>query len=181
MKEALILRRLRRKEPRGLETAMAQYTGYVSRVVWNILGQAMTAADAEEVAADVFVALWEQAGDVQPGKLKSWLAAVARNTARKKLRELDRELPLEEDMLEALDGKTPQDAIIQEEERKAVRQAVEDLGEPDREIFLRYYYYIQGVREIAREMNMNESTIKSRLKRGREKLKEMLQERGAVL
>ncbi len=180
MKEELILYRLRKKDTRGLEMAMEQYSGYVSKVVWNILQGSMSIPDAEEVAADVFVTLWERAADVQPGKLKPWLAAVARNTARHKLRNLGKELPLEEDLLEISDGSTPLEEMIREEERRVVRQAVEGLGEPERELFLRHYYYIQPIREISQEMGMKESTIKSHLHRGRLRLKAMLQEWGAV-
>jgi RNA polymerase sigma-70 factor (ECF subfamily) len=46
---------------------------------------------------------------------------------------------------------------------------------PDREIFLRHYYYYQGVSRIAEEMDMNVSTVKTHLARGRQKLKSILQ------
>ena len=55
-----------------------------------------------------------------------------------------------------------------------MRRAVEEMGEPEREIFLRYYYYAQSVREISQEMRMNESTVKTRLRRGRMRLKTTL-------
>ena len=45
-----------------------------------------SAADAEEVAADVFAALWKHAENIKPSSLKSWLGTVARNTAKNKLR-----------------------------------------------------------------------------------------------
>lgn len=106
--------------------------------------------------------------------MKAWLAAVARNKAKTKLRQMGRELPLEEDILELPDENTPATAAEQAEERKLVRRAVEEMGEPEREIFLRYYYYAQSVREISREMRMNESTVKTRLRRGRMRLKTTL-------
>ena len=52
---------------------------------------------------------------------------------------------------------------------------MDGLGEPDREIFLRYYYYEQKIAEIADEMAMNAGTVKSRLRRGREKLRQTLE------
>ena len=48
----------------------------------------------------------------------------------------------------------------------------------DREIFLRHYYYAQTVKEVALQMGMKESTVKTRLKRGRVKLKETLMREG---
>ena len=55
--------------------------------------------DAEEVVSDAFLALWEHAGQVEPGKLRPWLGRVVRNKALNRLRALGGELPLEEDWL----------------------------------------------------------------------------------
>lgn len=174
MREETILRKIRAGEPEGLEALMNRYIPYVSAIVWNILRSSMTPEDAEEVVSDVFLAAWNQASEVKSGSLKAWLAAVARNKAKTKLRQMGRELPLEEDILELPDENTPAIAAEQAEERKLVRRAVEEMGEPEREIFLRYYYYAQSVREISQEMRMNESTVKTRLRRGRMRLKTTL-------
>ena len=55
-----------------------------------------------------------------------------------------------------------------------VREAVDTLGDPDREVFLRHYFHAQTVQEISRVMSMNESTVKTKLRRGRGRLKELL-------
>ena len=44
----------------------------------------------------------------------------------------------------------------------------------DREIFLRFYYYYEKIAQIAAAMELTESAVKSRLSRGREKLKSRL-------
>ena len=44
----------------------------------------------------------------------------------------------------------------------------------DREIFLRYYYYLQTTDQIAETMGIPPSTVRSRLSRGRKTLKETL-------
>lgn len=167
MTEAKALKKLRSKDPDGLRWLMSRYVPYVSAVVWNILRYAMTAEDAEEVVSDVFLAAWNQAEDLQNGKVKSWLGAVARNKAKNKLRELDMTLPLEEDILEL-----PDRSLDRSDERQLVRQAVDSLSPKDREIFLRHYYYGQQISEISEIMGMKEATVKTRLHRGRQKLKE---------
>lgn len=48
---------IRQGDSTGLSALIERYTGYVSTIVWNIFSGAMTAQDAEEVTADVFVAL----------------------------------------------------------------------------------------------------------------------------
>lgn len=50
------------------------------------------------------------------------------------------------------------------------------MPEPDREIFLRHYYYCQGVADIALALDMNANTVKTRLRRGRERLRKELAE-----
>lgn len=174
MREEAILRKMRSGDPSGLEALMDRYIPYVSTVCWNILRGSMTPQDAEEVVSDVFLAAWNQAGDIKPGAAKAWLGAVARNKARTKLRQVNKELPLAEDILEIPDENTPVTAAERAEERKLVRKAVDQLGEPDREIFLRHYYYAQTVNEISQVMRLNESTVKTKLRRGRMRLRTIL-------
>lgn len=93
---------------------------------------------------------------------------------KNKLRRMGRDLPLEEDVLELSDDDSPEDSMARNEEAALVRQAVESLPEPDREVFLRHYYYAQTISEISTHMDLNESTIKTKLRRGRAQLKKLL-------
>ena len=168
-----MLRDLRRGSSEMLEQAVEQYAPYVSAVVRNIIGSVLPEVDVEEAAAEVFVTLWQKAEEVRPGSLRPWLGGVARNKALQKLRGLGREVPLEEDLLE-LPAAGPETEVERRERDCAVRRAVLAMAEPDREIFLRHYYHCQPVAKIARELDMPENTVKSRLRRGREKLKNTL-------
>ena len=174
MREESILRKLRARDPAGLEGLMARYLPYVSAVVWGVLRGAMTAEDGEEVASDVFLAAWEQPEDLQAGRVKAWLGAVARNKAKNKLRQAGRTLPLEEDALDLPGSDDPAGALERAEERELVRRAVDSLPPQDREIFLRRYYYAQSVKEVAAAVGMGEAAVQTRLHRGRNKLKELL-------
>ena len=180
MNDGAILRGLRSGNPAALEKLMDKYIPYVSAIVWNFLRSSMTKEDAEEVVSDVFLAAWNQAKDIQPQALKPWLGAVARNKARQKLRSAGFDLPLEEEVLEIPEGDTPEERLTRTEEARLVREALDHLGQPDREIFLRHYWYAQTVAEIGAQLHLNESTIKTKLRRGRQRLKEILQKWGAV-
>lgn len=174
MREETILRKMRSGDPAGLEALMDRYLPYVSAVVWNILRGSMSPEDGEETASDVFLAAWKQAGELQPGRVKAWLGAVARHKAKNKLRQAGRTLPLEDDVLDIPGPGDPAGELERAEERAMVRRAVFSLPEPDQEIFLRHYYYAQSVKEIAAVLSLNESTVKTKLRRGRFKLKELL-------
>ena len=122
----------------------------------------------EEVAADVFWAAWQERKKLQPGRLKGWLSVTARNRALNLLAE---------DIL-VLSGDGPQQELEAREAAGLVRTALSTLEREDRELFVRRYYYGQTVARAAEEMGMNLSTAKSRLRRGRERLKEALRKAG---
>lgn len=52
------------------------------------------------------------------------------------------------------------------------------LPERESEMLARYYFYGESTPEIARKMNLSESTVRSALSRTRTKLKEYLMKRG---
>ena len=175
MNDAKALRALQKGSEDALAWIMDRYSAYVYTVAFHIVGQSMSSADAEEVAADVFAALWKHAETIKPSSLKSWLGTVARNTAKNKLRTAGETLPLEDDIL-ILERDSAEEEILRQEQDRLVREAVLAMPYPDREIFLRHYYYGQKLETIAREMDLNLSTVKTRLRRGREKLRTVLEQ-----
>ena len=129
------------------------------------------------MAADVFWAAWQERKKLQPGRLKGWLSVTARNRALNLLRSRRETVPLAEDIL-VLSGDGPQQELEAREAAGLVRTALSTLEREDRELFVRRYYYGQTVARAAEEMGMNLSTAKSRLRRGRERLKEALRKAG---
>lgn len=174
MMEGKILRLIKKHDSSGLEALMNAYIPYVSAIVWNILRGSMSPEDGEEVVSDVFLAAWNQADDLQSGKVKAWLGTVARNKAKNKLRQIGQTISLEDDILELPDLETPANQLQRNEENALLHKAIDTLPPSDREIFLRYYYYYQTVEEISSAMDLNLSTVKTRLRRGRIKLRDVL-------
>ena len=152
-----------------------RYTPYVTTLISNIIGETMTRADIEEVAADVFFVFWRNSHKVKFHSVRGYLGAVARNLAKNKLRELGKNRILEDDTL-ILEVPSPEGEVAQKELAAAVRQCVNRLPMPEREIFLRYYFYYQTVEQISDEMGINLSTIKTKMRRGRSRLKAQLKE-----
>lgn len=161
----------------GSQDALAwfiqRYGAYVSTIIHNIIGQRMSNADVEEVASDVFLALWNNAGKILPNAARSWLATVARNTARSRLRRASDTLPLDEEAV-IVDDRTPEATLERREQAVRVRMALLSLNPVDREVFLRFYYYYQKTADIAADMGLNESTVRTKLNRGRAKLRDSL-------
>ena len=65
---------------------------------------------------------------------------------------------------------------VAEQSRRKVLEAVEELGEPDRTLFFRYYYEEASLKETALELGLSQTAAKQRLFRGRKALKAALQE-----
>ena len=104
------------------------------------------------------------------------LGAVARKQTAEAMRKKNVYLPLEDDALITLDRLWEQ--MVEKERCEALAQALAALPEEDREIFYRFYDLSQTTAQIADELHMNASTVRSRLLRGREALRKTLTKGG---
>lgn len=168
---------IRRKRRGALEKMIDLYTPYVGTVVYHAIGSALSKEDMEEVISDTFVALWRSADkfDSQKGSLRTYLATIAHNLAKNKFSMQHFNEELNENIVAA--HSEPYTRVEQDEERAAMIQAINELGEPDSEIFMRYYYYDEKISHIAKRMDLSANTVKTKLARGRGKLKGILQRR----
>ena len=176
--EKKLIARLRAHSYGALEKLIELYTPYVSVIVYNVIGTAMSREDAEEVVSDVFLSLWRPAGapDANKGTLRAYLAATARNAAKNKLRRTVIHDPIDDADVGTC-GDISED-VEKREERAVIIDIIKSLGEPDSEIFIRYYYYDEKISKIAAATGLHTANVKTRLSRGRKKIKEILVERG---
>ena len=169
--EAKLLMRLKNKKRNSIEEAVEGYTPYLSTVLYNMVGNRLPKEDIEEIVSDVFVTLWKNAEYIDSGKgtIRSYIAAVARNFALKRLNK-------KMDCTCLDDIEIPDETSATEEKltENIVWDAVMSLGEPDNEIFVRYYKFGEKLKDISRVMGLNISTIKTKLLRGKRKLKKIL-------
>lgn len=175
--EEQFLHSLKKRRHGSLEKIIDMYTPYVSVVVYNVIGAVMTKEDIEEVVSDAFLSLWRNASalDAEKGCIRSYLAATARNLAKNKLRRA----AMHEEINDNIVSEYSEGDIERHEERMVLIDLIASLGEPDSEIFLRYYFYGEKISRIAAVTGLCSSTVKSRLSRGRRKLRVMLEEKEA--
>ncbi len=177
--EKAALDRMRQRDEAGLEWFIRRYTAYVSAIVWNLGGHAMTAQDAEEITADVFLTLWQYCENPTAEKAKGYLGAIARTRTLNRLKRAGLSQSLEYDELTLTAAENPERAVLEREARQAVREAVEAMGPPDREIFIRHYYYGETSAAIGDALGLTAANVRKRLERGREALRQRL-EKGAI-
>ena len=141
-------------------------------------------AAAEDVVQEVFLRVWERAGQWRgEGEVRAWLMRIATNAALTHLRKVrrQREQRLELSVQEAEEeGLAPEwllevaagpDALLESaEERRLVRRLVDDLSEEKREAIRLFYDAEVNVRQAAERLGVPEGTVKSRLYQGRRQI-----------
>lgn len=165
------------KDARLLERVMKRYIAYVGTILRNVTRGQTTQEDLEELTADVFLALWHHAPEMRTEHLTGYLASIARSKGYNWLRKNRPETMPIDDVVISDDTDVSAQAE-QAELAGIVQEMLAQLPEQDRELLLRFYFYRQSVREIAGEMHMKESTVKTRMYRSRKKLRQLFTERG---
>ena len=167
--ESMLLLRLRNREKNSINEAIEIYTPYLSTVIYNMVGNGLPKEDVEEIVSDVFVMLWKNAEyiDLSKGTLRSYIAASARNFALKRLNK-------KKDYTSLDDIELPTEDNYEDANANSVWDAVMSLGEPDNEIFVRFYKFDERLKDISKATGLNISTIKTKLARGKRKLKRIL-------
>ena len=166
MNETKLLRQLKRGSTAALSEIIELYTPYVYAIASNVMRPMLPAEDVEEAVSDCFAALWYNRDAVEPGRLKGYLAVVVHI-----------ESALDDDIID-IAADSPEDGVLALELRELAREAVDTLGEPDCEIFKRHYFLYQKTEDIAAALGMNGATVRTKLARGRQRLKYYLEERG---
>lgn len=175
MDEHALVKKLNRGSRSALDAAVKRFTPYVSAVILRALAGRACREDVEELCADVFVALWAGAPGLDPEQgLRPWLAAVARNRATDWLRRCRPTGPIPDNAQDPAPG--PEELTQRREQSARLWAAVDGLGEPDRTLFLRYYYEGDKLKTVAAELGLSQTAAKQRLFRGRKALRAALQE-----
>ena len=173
MTDNQLLQQLQFQHPDSMELLMKKYYRYVYTVVANVLGIRGTHEDIEELVQDTFYAVWSHANGIQ-GSLKAYLSTSARNKAKSWLQN-QWELPMALDTVEIPDTIASLDAVAKHAElNRSLMCAINQMRTKDREIFLRFYFYMQTTEEIAERLGISANAVRVRLSRGRTVLKKAL-------
>lgn len=173
-----IVELIKNKDTKGLDILISRYSGYVWSVLCGIGKGRLSSEDLEELCSDVFFSVWKNGGNLrQCGSVKPYIAKVARNAVWSRLRKIGVEpVPYDDDILTVSAG--PGEEAERDEATEILNGTVEKFGEPEREIFIRYYFYGEPVKSISENLSMNQATVKTKLFRSRKRIKKALEERG---
>lgn len=158
---------------KALENIMHTYSDMLLRMAFVILRDLKLAEDAVQEA---FISYYySMDGFRGEASVKTWLSRILLNCCRQKLRKgwFRRDVPVDGNDHPALfDTGRGEDT----DERLNLSQGLLELDVGYREVLLLHYYNDLSVREIADVLSKSEGTVKSRLKRGRDRLKAIIRE-----
>lgn len=160
-----------------------KYGAYCRAVAYRILEDRL---DSEEIANDTYLRLWNSIPPQRPDPLKPYVGRISRNLAldvydakhaKKRcgvtlaLEELAECLPFE-------DGREIGESAALSD---LLSRFISSLRERERTIFVRRYFHLYPISEIARDLGLNESTTAMTLSRTRAKLRKYLEKEGISL
>ncbi|MBE5831151.1 MAG: sigma-70 family RNA polymerase sigma factor [Butyrivibrio sp.] len=144
---------------------MDKYGNAVLRVAYSYLHNL---SDADDILQDTLIQFLKSAPAFEnEGHEKAWLLTVASNLSKNKLSYLK---------IRQADELSEELVSEEKEDLKYVWEAVKKLPVKNREVIHLFYQEGYSTKEIADILKRREATVRSDLKRGREKLKKILKE-----
>ncbi|MCQ2502829.1 MAG: sigma-70 family RNA polymerase sigma factor [Saccharofermentans sp.] len=141
------------------------YEKYKNTVYSVIFSYVRNKEDSLDLMQETFIRLLKADSEFESDEhVKAWLIRVASNLSKNLLRDNNR----------YSDEEIPEQPYYDEHKDDTVLQKVMQLPEKYRIPIHLFYYEDYSVQQIAKVLDMREGTVKVNLKRGRDKLKEML-------
>ena len=139
--------------------------------------------DCEEILNDTYLSVWESIPPKNPPSLKNFLGKIVRNLS---INRLEKNLAQKrgggqiEAVLDELsffegDGREVCDSVAL---RDAINGFLRTLPCEKRRIFIRRYWYLSPISEIAEDMSISDGKVKMILLRTRKELKKKLEKEG---
>ncbi|MDR4481128.1 MAG: sigma-70 family RNA polymerase sigma factor [Nitrospira sp.] len=172
----------------GDRTALAEFydasSANVFGLAMKILGDRPT---AEEVTVDVYTQVWRRASayDAKRGTPGGWLMTLAKTRAIDRFRsrslERGRHVPLDQMAELPEEAATPEQYSVGRERQRAVQEAMASLSAEQRQTITLAYYWGLSHRDIADRLTLPLGTVKTRMRMGMIKLREVLAPHGEGL
>ena len=165
------------------ETAK-KFGAYCRTIAYNVL---QNPEDSDECVNDTYLAAWRTIPPKRPKYFFAYLAKICRNFAFGKLdwqdaaRRKAEVVTLSEEMELCIPDTSRDSAAEGREITRALNAFLATLTPENRRLFVRRYWYVDTVAEIAQRYSMSESKVKTRLHRIREKLRVYLMQEGIAV
>jgi RNA polymerase sigma factor (sigma-70 family) len=166
-----LVRRCREGSAEAWNELVERFSRYVYAVCARGFG--LAAHDAEDAFQEVFTRVYARLDTLRDDSaVRPWIAQLTRRVCLDRLAAASHEQPVEEISDERIDR-----TIEETDEAFAVREALEELGDPCRELLDRFFARDESYRTIGEELDLPSGTIASRISRCLGKLRNELEGR----
>ncbi|MBQ3405549.1 MAG: sigma-70 family RNA polymerase sigma factor [Oscillospiraceae bacterium] len=171
------------RDDRAIAETDLAYGAYCRSIAKNILS---TDEDTEESVNDTYLAAWNSIPPKKPEVLRTFLGRLTRNISINRWRSCNAEkrgggqFPLALEELEGCvpDRNDPEQSLEARELGQAIDKFLRGLPLRDCNIFLRRYWHLDSIADIAARYSISASNVKTILFRTRAKLKNYLEGEG---
>ena len=170
------------RDEQAIDETKEKYGRLIYSVAYGIVKSDQV---SEECENDTYFRAWRSIPPTVPRILSAFLCKIARNLAINCIRDEKRQPDLCRDLifdeicrsLPNTDGDVTEDMEL----RDALNDFLSSLGKTKRQIFMKRYFYMRDIKQIAREMGVTSGSVKTALSRLRAELREYLESRGIVI
>lgn len=174
------------RSERAISETSKKYGRYCHYIAFRIL---QNTEDAEECVNDTYLRTWNAIPPKQPNRLQTFLGKITRNLSLNRWEKSAAEMRgagqvalVLDELAECIpadrDGESMVDNVVIQQ---VIDRFLGGLPPETRKIFVRRYWYMSPVKEIAGDYHLSESKVTVTLFRTREKLKAALEEEGIIL
>ena len=183
MDDKIIITLYNARNEKAIEETSLKYGKFCYAIAYNILTDKQ---DSEECLNDTWLGAWNSIPPNQPQSLKYYLAGIVRNLSLKRFRSKHRQKRNEDNVSFVIDEieQITRDTVSVEDEvgarelAQVINLFLRSLGARERCVFLRRYYFVENISEIAQRANMTENNVTVTLARTRKKLRAFLIKEG---
>ena len=176
MEDQEIIARFFARDEKGLTAARARYEPYCAAVARSLLNDPR---DQEECLSDTWLRAWNAIPPQRPRSLGAFLAKITRNLAINRLRDGNAQrrgggqVPLAlEELGECVSPEgSPEVELDRQAAVEALDRFLDGLPPLQREVFLRRYWYLDSIEDIARRAGWSKSRVTTTLHRLRVRLR----------
>ncbi|MBX0358450.1 sigma-70 family RNA polymerase sigma factor [Halobacillus sp. Nhm2S1] len=149
-----------------------QYGEEIKRLIFTYVKNYAT---TDDIFQEFLIKVYKNiSGFKREAKLRSWLYRIAINTCKDYLRSPINRIFSLNDAIFSEKEKSAEDMVILKENNVQLAKAVLSLPIKYREIFVLRFYQSFSLQQISEALNMKESTVKTRISRGKSKLRQKL-------
>jgi len=164
------------------EQALASLYDRYRLILFGLLIRILNSREeAEDVLQEVFLQVWRRAADFDErrGRAFTWLITLARSRAIDRLRQLGSRERLALSAIDFVDdvASSPVRDALRSEQRQIVAGALAELSEEQRRALTLAYFEGLTQTEIAARLSSPLGTVKTRMRSGMIKLRELLSQR----